>query len=80
MSRYTDNPAEDGNAAGRADARADAFAVQMVAEGFRMDVGGDFMLGPESLTQHNGMPYMVRTCYELVEGRWEGFVSMRAGC
>lgn len=37
----------------------------------------DFRREAEVLTIHNGEPFYVATCYELVEGRWEGFVSMR---
>lgn len=28
-------------------------------------------------TIHNGRLVLIRTCYELVEGRWEGFISYR---
>jgi hypothetical protein len=37
----------------------------------------DFRTEAEVLTIHRGQPYYVTTCYELIEGRWEGFVSMR---
>lgn len=36
----------------------------------------DFELGEPTITLHNGKPYLIRTNYELVDGRWEGFVSM----
>lgn len=36
-----------------------------------------FVRGPERLTHHDGVPYLARECRELVDGRWEGFVSMR---
>jgi hypothetical protein len=35
-----------------------------------------FAVGPIEVTKHNGRTYAIRTCYEWVAGRWEGFVSM----
>jgi hypothetical protein len=37
----------------------------------------DFRAEPATLTWHNGKRYWMRVCYELVAGKWEGFVSMR---
>lgn len=36
----------------------------------------DFRMDEPTITFHNGEAYIVRTCYELIAGRWEGFVSM----
>ena len=36
----------------------------------------DFRASEPIRTKHNGIDYWVRTCYELVSGRWEGFVSL----
>lgn len=36
----------------------------------------DFELGEPTITSHNGKPYIIRTNYELIGDRWEGFVSM----
>lgn len=37
----------------------------------------DFRAEPATLTWHNGRRYWLRVCSELVDGKWEGFVSMR---
>ena len=37
----------------------------------------DFRAEPATLTWHKGKRYWVRVCYDLVDGKWEGFVSMR---
>jgi len=37
-----------------------------------------FARGPATLTRREGELYLIRTCYEWVCGRWEGFVSMEA--
>lgn len=37
----------------------------------------DFRAEPAVLTWHDGKRYWVRTCYEFVGGKWEGFVSMQ---
>ena len=37
----------------------------------------DFRAEPATLTWHNGKRYWIRVCSELVNGKWEGFVSMR---
>ena len=55
--------------------RNDSFVTEMQAQGFQLHFD-DFLVGPKVLTWHNDRPYMVRTNYELIEGRWEGFVSM----
>lgn len=31
----------------------------------------------ETPSVHNGKPVWVAVCHELIDGRWEGFVSMR---
>jgi hypothetical protein len=36
----------------------------------------DFRMDEPTITFHNGKAYLIRTCYEMVAGRWEGFVSM----
>lgn len=36
----------------------------------------DFCHSPATLTIHAGDRYWMRTCYEWIGGRWEGFVSM----
>ena len=36
-----------------------------------------FVMSPPTLTLHEGTAYEIRTCEELVDGRWEGFISMR---
>jgi hypothetical protein len=36
-----------------------------------------FKYDAEKLSVHNGVAYYVTTCYELVDSRWEPFVSMR---
>lgn len=38
--------------------------------------GVDFIMGPLVETIRRGAPMHVRTCYEWVGGKWEGFVSM----
>jgi hypothetical protein len=35
-----------------------------------------FARGPATFTRRDGELYLIRTCYEWVCGRWEGFVSM----
>ena len=45
-------------------------------ETFEID-GPDFKATKAVETLHNGQAYLIRTCYELIEGRWEGFVSMQ---
>jgi len=35
-----------------------------------------FRMYPAKRTVHHGDAYLIRRCEELVEGRWEGFVSM----
>jgi hypothetical protein len=37
-----------------------------------------FARGPAEFTRHNGELYLIRTCFEWVCGKWEGFVSMDA--
>lgn len=37
----------------------------------------DFIAYAEQPTTHDGKAYWLRQCFELIEGRWEGFVSMR---
>lgn len=37
----------------------------------------DFIREAEYATVHDGKPYWVCSCRELIEGRWEGFASMR---
>jgi hypothetical protein len=37
-----------------------------------------FARGPAEFTKRDGKLYLIRTCYEWVGGRWEGFVSMDA--
>ena len=37
----------------------------------------DFRATAETLAYHDGQPYYIRTCHELVDGKWEGFVAMR---
>ncbi len=37
----------------------------------------DFRAEPATLTWHRGKRYWIRVCYDLVDGKWEGFVSMR---
>ena len=36
-----------------------------------------FRMSPATLTFHEGGLFEIRTCEELLDGRWEGFVSMR---
>ena len=36
----------------------------------------DFRMSEPTITFHNGTAYLIRTCEELVDGRWEDFVSM----
>lgn len=55
----------------------DPFVTEMLAQGFELPEP-NFLLGPQSLAWHNGRPYLIRQCYDLMEGRWEGFVSMDA--
>ena len=38
--------------------------------------GRDFVECPATTTIHDGKLYRVRTCYEYLAGKWEGFVSM----
>jgi hypothetical protein len=40
-------------------------------------VSADFRREAETLTTHNGEQYYVAVCSELIEGRWEGFTTMR---
>jgi hypothetical protein len=49
--------------------------AMFLAEGFE-EAGPDFLQGPQELAFHNERPYLIRTCYEFIDGRWEGFVSM----
>ncbi len=37
----------------------------------------DFRRSAPLPTMHNGKPYLLTVCQELVGGRWEGFVSMQ---
>ena len=37
----------------------------------------DFRAEPARLTWHRGRRYWIRECAELVNGKWEGFISMR---
>jgi len=37
----------------------------------------DFKTAEPTITFHNGVPYLIRTCSEMIEGRWESFVSMQ---
>jgi hypothetical protein len=37
-----------------------------------------FARGPATFTRRDGELYLIRTCYEWVCGRWEGFVTMDA--
>ena len=37
----------------------------------------DFRASEPTITFHNGKTYLIRTCEEFVDGRWEGFVSMQ---
>lgn len=37
----------------------------------------DFRAEPATLTWVKGKRYWMRECAELVDGKWEGFVSMR---
>jgi len=37
----------------------------------------DFRCSAETLEMVSGEKWWVSSCYELVDGRWEGFVSMR---
>ncbi len=36
----------------------------------------DFKQGPKVAAVHNGKKIWYRVCEELVDGRWEGFVSI----
>ena len=36
----------------------------------------DFRMSEPTITFHDGKAYLIRTCEELVDGRWEAFVSM----
>jgi hypothetical protein len=36
----------------------------------------DFKVYNLGITNHNGKEYRLKQCYELIEGHWEGFVSM----
>ena len=45
-------------------------------ETFEID-GPDFKATKAVETIHNGREALIRTCYELVDGRWEGFVSFQ---
>jgi hypothetical protein len=36
-----------------------------------------FRMSEPTITFHDGKAYEIRTCEELVSGRWEGFVSMQ---
>lgn len=36
----------------------------------------DFRMSEPTITFHNGKVYLIRTCQELIDGRWESFVSM----
>lgn len=38
----------------------------------------DFRQGYPERTVHHGKPIIIRVCEELVDGRWEGFVSIQA--
>jgi hypothetical protein len=31
----------------------------------------------DGIISHNGKEYHLKQCYEVIEGRWEGVVSMR---
>lgn len=33
-------------------------------------------MGEPTITFHNGKTYLIRTCEEFIDDRWEGFVSM----
>ena len=35
-----------------------------------------FRMSEPSITFYDGKAYLIRTCQELVDGRWEPFVSM----
>jgi hypothetical protein len=39
----------------------------------------DFRAEPWKETRHDGRRVWISVCYELVEGRWEGFVAIRFG-
>lgn len=53
----------------------DAIAAELVAQGY-VRHGVDFLEGPAVLSWRNDRPYLVRTCYEFVEERWEGFATL----
>jgi len=36
-----------------------------------------FKMSEPTITIHDGQAYSIRTCEELVEGRWEAFITMR---
>jgi hypothetical protein len=36
-----------------------------------------FRMSEPTITFHDGKAYLIRVCEELVNGRWEGFVSMQ---
>ena len=46
-------------------------------EGFEIDEP-TFKATKRTLTMHGGRLNYLRTCYELIGGRWEGFTSLSA--
>jgi hypothetical protein len=41
-----------------------------------MEQQDDFRMSEPTITFHDGKAYLIRTCEEFVNGRWEGFVSV----
>jgi len=52
------------------------FASEMMAQGFEVSDGGNFLEGPAEPTTINGEAVLVRQCYSYENFRWEGFVSI----